>query len=128
MSNHTTTALKNTITLLEEKRELLRPLYEVRDRIRACVIVMEAGSGAFLRKRSDGGLDFFGHPGNCLSFPLSGPGFEKAKTMVTQLRAKNPDSKFYLEKMDTAVVDEWKRTEDMIARMRPFAQSMMEEA
>lgn len=113
--------MTNLIKVLEDKLESLKPLHACHDRLRACLIQM--GEGAFLRRREDGALDFFGHPGTALKFAITGSEFEKAKKILDQVRRDNPESKFTLARLDNAVVAAYKETEEMIAKLRPIVEA-----
>jgi hypothetical protein len=119
-----TNLLTNTLNLLEENLKNIKPLYEVRDRLRACVIQMgEGDTDAFLRRREDGAMDFFGNAGTCLRFALTGPESEKAKKILEQVRRDNPASSFYLCRFSTAVERSYKRTQELIKNIRPLAEA-----
>lgn len=113
--------MTDILKILDETIESLRPLYECRDRLRACLITM--GENAYLCRREDGSLDFFGTPATAMKFALYGSELQKAKKMLVQLRRDNPASTFSLTRLDIAVEKSFKSTQDMIERMKLVVQA-----
>ena len=113
--------MNNILQILEETLTSLLPLYECRDRLRACLITM--GDNAYLVRRENGSMDFFGTPANAMTFALYGSELQKAKKMLVQLRRDNPASTFSLTSLDIAVEKSFKSTQEMIERIKPLVKA-----